>query len=111
MRLALEIAESVRRAWPAEKPLFFRISCVDWRADLEARTDGWSIADSCLLVRELAARGVDLIDCSSGGIRAENSMIDYARRGRPLKRGYQVPYAEAIRRQNRRADNGGRRNP
>ena len=99
MRLALEIAESVRSAWPADKPLFFRISCVDWRADLEARTDGWSIADSCMLVRELAARGVDLIDCSSGGIRAENSMIDYARRGRPLKRGYQVPYAEAIRRQ------------
>jgi 2,4-dienoyl-CoA reductase-like NADH-dependent reductase (Old Yellow Enzyme family) len=52
-----------------------------------------------LLARELAARGVDLIDCSSGGIRAENSMIDYAKRRRPLKRNYQVPYAEAIRRQ------------
>jgi len=52
-----------------------------------------------LLARELATRGVDLIDCSSGGIRAENSMIDYAKRRRPLKRNYQVPYAEAIRRE------------
>jgi 2,4-dienoyl-CoA reductase-like NADH-dependent reductase (Old Yellow Enzyme family) len=98
MRLALEIAESVRSAWPAGKPLFFRISAVDWRADLDARSDGWSIADSCTLARELAARGVDLIDCSSGGIRAENSIIDYAKRRQPLKRNYQVPYAEAIRR-------------
>jgi 2,4-dienoyl-CoA reductase-like NADH-dependent reductase (Old Yellow Enzyme family) len=99
MRLALEIAESVRRVWPVGKPLFFRISAVDWREDLDARSDGWTIADSCLLARELAARGVDLIDCSSGGIQAENSMIDYAKRRRPLKRNYQVPYAEAIRRQ------------
>ena len=98
MRLALEIAESVRSAWPAGKPLLFRISVVDWRADLDARSDGWTISDSCTLARELAARGVDLIDCSSGGIRAENSMIDYAKRRRPLKRNYQVPYAEAIRR-------------
>ena len=99
MRLALEITESVRSVWPAGKPLFFRISAVDWREDLDTRTDGWTIADSCLLARELAARGVDLIDCSSGGIRAENSMIDYAKRRRPLKRNYQVPYAQAIRRQ------------
>jgi 2,4-dienoyl-CoA reductase-like NADH-dependent reductase (Old Yellow Enzyme family) len=99
MRLALEVAECGRSAWPAGKPLFFRISAVDWREDLDARTDGWTIADSCTLARELAARGVDLIDCSSGGIRAENSMIDYAKRRRPLKRNYQVPYAEAIRRE------------
>jgi len=52
-----------------------------------------------VLARELAARGVDLIDCSSGGIRAENSMIDYAKRRHPLRRNYQVPYAEAIRRE------------
>jgi hypothetical protein len=96
MRLALEIA--VRSAWPAGKPLFFRISAVDWREDLDTRRDGWTIADSCTLARELAARGVDLIDCSSGGIRAENSLIDYAKRRRPLKRNYQVACAEAIRR-------------
>ncbi|WP_428538990.1 hypothetical protein [Rhodopila sp.] len=58
----------------------------------------WTIGDSCTLARELAARGVDLIDCSSGGIRAENSMMDFAKRRVKLKRGHQVPYAEVIRR-------------
>lgn len=97
MRLALEIAESIRANWPEEKPLFFRISCVDWRKDLDDRTDGWTIEDSFVLARELNRRGVDLIDCSSGGIRAENSVMDYAKRRMKLKRGYQVPHAEAIR--------------
>jgi 2,4-dienoyl-CoA reductase-like NADH-dependent reductase (Old Yellow Enzyme family) len=99
MRLALEIAESVRTQWPLEKPLFYRLSCVDWRPDLDTRRDGWTIQDSFLLARELAARGVDLIDCSSGGIRAENSLMDFAKRRVKLKRGHQVPYAEAIRRE------------
>ncbi|MEJ1976430.1 MAG: NADH:flavin oxidoreductase/NADH oxidase [Acetobacteraceae bacterium] len=98
MRLALEIAESVRAQWPADKPLFFRISCVDWRKDLDDRTDGWTIEDSIVLARALAARGVDLIDCSSGGIRAENSLMDFAKKRVKLTRGHQVPYAEAIRR-------------
>lgn len=97
MRIALEIAEAVRANLPSHKPLFFRLSCVDWRADLDSRTDGWTIEDSCILARELAARGVDLIDCSSGGIRAENSMMDYARERKKLKKGHQVPYAERIR--------------
>ncbi len=97
MRLVLEIAETLRSEWPAEKPLFFRLSCVDWRADLDNRTDGWSIEDSIVLSRELHRRGVDLIDCSSGGIRAENSMMDFAKRRQKLRRGHQVPYAEAIR--------------
>lgn len=97
MRLVLEIAEALRANWPAEKPLFFRLSCVDWRADLDTRTDGWTVADSIILSRELHRRGVDLIDCSSGGIRAENSIMDFAKRRQKLKRGHQVPYAEAIR--------------
>lgn len=99
MRLALEIAECVRANWPKEKALFFRISCVDWRADLDDRTDGWRIEDSFILAKELHLRGVDLIDCSSGGIRSENSVIDYARKGKKLARGFQVPHAEAIRRE------------
>ncbi|MFE1599224.1 NADH:flavin oxidoreductase/NADH oxidase [Methylobacterium sp. ID0610] len=99
MRFALEVAESVRAHWPAGRPLLFRISCVDWRQDLDDRTDGWTIADSIVLARELAARGVDVIDCSSGGIRAENSMMDFAKKRTPLRRGHQVPYAEAIRRE------------
>ncbi|OZI37105.1 hypothetical protein CAL29_01340 [Bordetella genomosp. 10] len=97
MRIVLEIAEELRRNWPAGKPIFFRLSCVDWRKDLDTRTDGWTIEDSIVLTRELHARGVDLIDCSSGGIRAENSMMDYAKRRHKLPRGYQVPHAEAIR--------------
>jgi 2,4-dienoyl-CoA reductase-like NADH-dependent reductase (Old Yellow Enzyme family) len=97
MRLVLEIAEALRTAWPASRPLFFRLSCVDWRRDLDDRTDGWTIEDSIVLARELHRRGVDLIDCSSGGIRAENSMMDYAKRRRKLQRGHQVPYAAAIR--------------
>lgn len=99
MRFALEVAESVRAHWPAGKPLLFRLSCVDWRPDLDTRSDGWTIADSIVLARELAARGVDVIDCSSGGIRAENSMMDYAKTRTQLQRGHQVPYAEAIRRE------------
>jgi 2,4-dienoyl-CoA reductase-like NADH-dependent reductase (Old Yellow Enzyme family) len=97
MRLVLEIAEALRANWPAGKPLFFRLSCVDWRKDLDDRTDGWTIEDSITLSRELHARGVDLIDCSSGGIRAENSIMDFVKKRRKLKRGHQVPYAEAIR--------------
>jgi 2,4-dienoyl-CoA reductase-like NADH-dependent reductase (Old Yellow Enzyme family) len=99
MRLALEIASSVRANMPDGMPLFFRISCVDWRKDLDSRTDGWTIEDSFVLAKELAARGVDLIDCSSGGIRAENSIMDFKKRRTKLKRGHQVPYAEAIRRE------------
>ncbi len=97
MRLAMEIAECVRANWPTKKPLFFRISCVDWRADLDDRTDGWRIEDSFILARELHLRGVDLIDCSSGGIRSANSLIDYAKKRKKLARGFQVPYAAAIR--------------
>ncbi|CAM3783564.1 NADPH dehydrogenase [Bordetella sputigena] len=99
MRIVLEIAEELRRNWPAGKPIFFRISCVDWRKDLDTRSDGWTIEDSFVLARALHERGVDLIDCSSGGIRAENSLMDYAKRRRKLTRGFQVPHAEAIRRE------------
>jgi 2,4-dienoyl-CoA reductase-like NADH-dependent reductase (Old Yellow Enzyme family) len=99
MRLALDIAQSVRANWPDDKPLFFRLSCVDWRPDLDTRSDGWTIEDSFTLSRELRARGVDLIDCSSGGIRAENSIMDFVKKRTKLRRGHQVPYAEAIRRE------------
>ena len=70
-----------------------------WDVKVSREDDGWTIEDSFVLARELAARGVDLIDCSSGGIRAENSMMDYKKTRTKLKRGHQVPYAEAIRRE------------
>lgn len=98
MRFLLEIAEAVRAAWPDDLPLFCRISSIDGPAE------GWSLDDSVALARELAARGVDVVDCSSGGIagppayRADDS-------GKPLKTrrdrgpGFQVPFAERLKRE------------
>ena len=97
MRFALEVTEAVRAAWPADLPLFFRISAVDGTAE------GWNLDDSVVLAKELKARGVDVVDCSAGGVsgapafRANDS-------GQPLRTraerppGFQVPYAERVRR-------------
>ncbi len=81
MRLVLEVAEAARAAWPSHKPLWARISVVDGK-------DGWTIEDSLALVPELKARGVDLIDCTTGGFD-----------GTSVKPGphYQVPLAAALR--------------
>lgn len=62
MRFPLEVVDAVRAVWPEDKPLFVRISCTDWAPG------GWTVGESILFARELAARGVDLIDCSSGGL-------------------------------------------
>ncbi len=99
MRLVLEVAEAVRAVWPETKPILFRVSCVDWRKDLDDRSDGWRIEDSIVLARELKDRGIDAVDCSSGGIRTGNTMVDQAQKRRKITRGHQVPYAEAIRRE------------
>jgi 2,4-dienoyl-CoA reductase-like NADH-dependent reductase (Old Yellow Enzyme family) len=88
MRFALELTEAVRTAWPADKPLFFRLSVAD--------EGGWQFEDSVLLARELKRRGVDLIDCTSGGI-AKATPTD----ARNVAPGFQVELAEGIR---RRAD-------
>jgi len=85
MRFALEVAECVRANWPAEKPLFMRLSCED--------DAGWGPEQSVALARELSTKGVDVIDCSSGGMQ-ERSPMEGARAS---KYGYQVPYAEKIR--------------
>lgn len=82
MRFALEVTEAVRAAWPAKKPLFFRMSVTDGTAD------GWGVEDSVVLARELGRLGVDVVDCSSGGFD-----------GPGIKPGplYQVPLARAVR--------------
>jgi len=85
MRFALEVTEAVRAAWPADLPLFFRISAVDGTAE------GWNLDDSVVLAKELKARGVDVVDCSSGGISGGPPKA--ARPGY----GYQVPYARRLR--------------
>ena len=68
MRFALEVAETVRAAWPADKPLFFRVSAVDGEGGQ------WSLEDTVALSAELKDRDIDLIDCSSGGIYGDSEM-------------------------------------
>jgi 2,4-dienoyl-CoA reductase-like NADH-dependent reductase (Old Yellow Enzyme family) len=83
-RFGIEVVESVRKAWPEHLPLFFRISALD------AAVDGWSLEDTIALARVLKAKGVDLIDCSSGGIGSDPTII-------PRGPGFQVPFAEKVR--------------
>lgn len=84
-RLLLEIIEAVKEVWPQEYPLFVRISATEW-------TDGgWTIDDSVALAKILLEKGIDLIDTSTGGNVAGARI--------PLKPGYQVEFAEAIKNQ------------
>ena len=85
IRFALEVAAAVRAAWPESLPLFMRISAVDWVED------GWQIEDSVELARRLGPLGVDLIDCSSGGV------VPYAKV--QVGPAYQTPFAERVRRE------------
>jgi 2,4-dienoyl-CoA reductase-like NADH-dependent reductase (Old Yellow Enzyme family) len=84
-RFALEIAAAVRRVWPEELPLFVRVSATDWAEG------GWDLPQTVELAKRLKAAGVDLIDCSSG------ALVPYAKI--PAAPGYQVPFAEAVRRE------------
>ncbi len=88
IRLALEIVEVVRNEWPEDKPLFFRTSSSDYV------DEGWKIEDTVALARRLKDLGVDVIDCSSGGISGSATAA-------PIKRfpGFQVPYAEQVKKQ------------
>jgi len=85
MRFPLQVYDAVRAAWPDDKPLGIRISAMDYL------DGGWCIEDSVAFGRRLAERGCDWIDVSSGGIAAGEEI--------PVGPGYQVPFAEQIRRQ------------
>jgi 2,4-dienoyl-CoA reductase-like NADH-dependent reductase (Old Yellow Enzyme family) len=85
VRFVREIVEAVRKVWPASFPLFLRVSATDWAEG------GWTLQDSIELVRLVAPLGVDLIDCSSGGL------VPYAKI--EVKPGYQVPFADTIRKE------------
>jgi 2,4-dienoyl-CoA reductase-like NADH-dependent reductase (Old Yellow Enzyme family) len=87
MRFPLEVAESVRAALPDDVPLFARISCED---GIEG---GWTMDDSVAFARALGQRGVDVIDCSSGGNTPRGATNANLQRSP----GYQVPYARRIR--------------
>lgn len=88
MRLPLELASLLRDVWPQDKPLFVRISSVD------GVEGGWDIDDSIAFARELKARGVDIVDCSSGGVATSPTASTV-----PRGYGFQVPFAERIRRE------------
>ena len=88
-RMLLETVEAVRGEWPEEKPLFVRVSAVD------GAPEGWSLDDTIALAKDLKELGVDVIDCSSGGILGAAT----AAKGAPPPLGFQVPFAEAIKKQ------------
>jgi 2,4-dienoyl-CoA reductase-like NADH-dependent reductase (Old Yellow Enzyme family) len=83
LRFPLRVAKVVREFWPEHLPVFVRISASDWMEG------GWDLAQTLLLVRELKAIGIDLIDCSSGGMVPEAAP--------PFGPGFQTPFASAIR--------------
>jgi len=85
MKLPLRVAHAIRDAVPDSLPVFVRISATDWAEG------GWDLGQSVVLCKELSAIGIDLIDCSSGGL------VPYVKI--PLGPGYQVPFAAAIKRE------------
>jgi 2,4-dienoyl-CoA reductase-like NADH-dependent reductase (Old Yellow Enzyme family) len=84
-RALLDVVDAVRAVWPERLPLWVRVSATDW-----AESGGWDLPQTVALARLLKARGVDLLDCSSGG------MLPHAKI--PAGPGFQVPFAEAVRR-------------
>lgn len=92
MRFCLEVVETVRAALPADKPLFFRLSAVDGRGGL------WDIHDTLALAMELKDRGVDVIDCSSGGITGTSTMPIV-----PRVPGYHTGFSQQVRQHARAA--------
>lgn len=82
IRLLVEVVDAVRAEWPDDLPLLVRLSCTDWVAG------GWRIEDSVALARVLKEHGVDMIDCSSGGVVPFRA---------PESPGYHAPFSERIR--------------
>ncbi|KMO38246.1 NADH:flavin oxidoreductase / NADH oxidase [Methylobacterium tarhaniae] len=88
MRFPLAVARALRRAWPAGKPLFVRVSAVD---GLEG---GLTLDDTLAFAGELRALGVDVLDCSSGGLSGSATAARIRR-----DYGFQVGFAEAVKRE------------
>ncbi|MBV8412862.1 MAG: NADH:flavin oxidoreductase/NADH oxidase [Alphaproteobacteria bacterium] len=87
MRFPLAVAKAVRSNWPERKPMFIRVSTVDGAG-------GWEVEDTVVFAKALKELGVDVIDCSSGGLTGLSTAL-------PVKRslGFQVPFAAAVKRQ------------
>jgi 2,4-dienoyl-CoA reductase-like NADH-dependent reductase (Old Yellow Enzyme family) len=86
MRFPLRVAQALRQAWPVDRPMFVRVSAID------GIDYGWSLADTVAFARALKQVGVDLVDCSTGGMRVPRE------HGLPARApGFQVPFAEGVR--------------
>ena len=83
-RIGREIISAVRKVWPENLPLFIRISATDWKEG------GWDLDQSVELAKQLKPLGVDLVDCSSAGLVVDQKIV--------AGPGFQVPFAERIRR-------------
>ena len=86
MRFALEVTRAVRAAWPEDKPLFYRVSAIDGPGGL------WKIDDSIALASALKDCGVDVVDCSAGGIVGPAATANV-----PRLPGFNVPFSQRIR--------------
>jgi 2,4-dienoyl-CoA reductase-like NADH-dependent reductase (Old Yellow Enzyme family) len=91
MRFPLEVAKAVREAWPKGKPLFVRCSSID---DVEG---GWSLEDTVAFAKKLKEAGVDVVDCSSGGILGSATAAQ--KTTLPRVPGFQLPFAERVRKE------------
>jgi 2,4-dienoyl-CoA reductase-like NADH-dependent reductase (Old Yellow Enzyme family) len=89
-RLPLRVAKTIRELWPAQWPVFVRISATDWVPQLNGRA-GWDLAQSIQFAKWLKDIGIDLIDCSSGGMVPDAQI--------PAGPGFQVPFAADVRKQ------------
>ncbi|MBN2814885.1 MAG: NADH:flavin oxidoreductase/NADH oxidase, partial [Bacteroidales bacterium] len=83
IRLLLRVLDAVKAEWPADYPLFVRLSATDY-AD-----GGWNLEETVKLAAILKDKGVDVIDCSSGGNLPTAPV--------PFAPGYQVPFSAAVR--------------
>lgn len=88
VRFLLEIVDAIKEVWPSDYPLFVRISATDW---IDEEADGWKLEDSIRLASLLKAKGVDLIDTSTGA-NVRKAVI-------PVGPNYQVPFAAAIKKE------------
>src|SRR5256885_17124676 len=87
MRFPLAAARAVRESWPQHKPMFIRVSTVDGAG-------GWEVEDTVVFAKALKELGVDVIDCSSGGLTGLSTAL-------PVQRslGFQGPFAAAGKRE------------
>jgi 2,4-dienoyl-CoA reductase-like NADH-dependent reductase (Old Yellow Enzyme family) len=85
IRMLLQVVEKVQSVWPSHLPLFVRISAIDWAEG------GWNLEDSVKLSAILKSKGIDLVDCSSGGL-VHHQKIETGP-------GYQVPFASTIKKE------------